>query len=665
MPNTTAMPRPRRTHRPPAPLVLLLAALLHGLLYLWLIPPWQHYDEPSHFEYARLLATNGTRPDSATVDPALRRAIATSMATHGFYGDSPPPDLSDDPPVSIGIAAFSHPPGYYALASLPLVLLPAATLASIESQLYATRGVSLLLYLLTVAVAIGIMRDLTAPGSPLRWAVPAVLVLLPPFVDLMTAVNSDAGAVAVASLFLWLAVRVVRDGVRPWAQLGLFVLVGALLPLFKNTAAVLVLLVPIVPVVVLLAVWRQRGWQWRWLVAGTGAASLLLLVLLLGFGDAAEWYRVRGSAAQPTPTRAVVPAAPHGTHAFTLEHAATGDDRHLAQPILPATAASLAGQTVTLGGWLWADQPIAAKLDLDSATRPGEARDMTSPLLAITTTPTFYATTFDIPADATAVTVAVVLPTADATDAATPPRLYADGLVLAAGNYATATAPTFAAATTAASTGEWDGQPFVNLLRNPSAERGTLRLQPWVTQTLGNVASSGGGRNFSQFVTVATDSTRTVAVLLADGTLTTPPDTLFSGIAWGQVRLEVPGFMWLTRGLLLAAGAGAGLWLWRARRHPPPAMLLPMLAVLAGALLLVWGATITRALPRVYDGFVFPVARYTYPAIVPTALLLVAGWRELWHPAWRHRATVGLLAALGGLALTTVARVWHYYYGQA
>lgn len=655
------MPRAHRksTHlrRPPLTLLLLLAALLHGLLYLWLIPPWQHYDEPSHFEYARLLASNGTRPDADAGDPALRRAIATSMATHGFYGDGTPPDLSGDAPVNIGIPAFSHPPGYYALASLPLVLLPTTALTSIESQLYAARAVSLLLYLLTVAVAIGTMRDLTAPASPLRWAVPAVLVLLPPFVDLMTAVNSDVGAVALASLFLWLAVRVVRDGLHPRAQVGLFVLVAALLPLFKNTAAVLVLLVP---AVLLLALWRQRGWQWRWLFAGAGAAALVLLLLVLSWGDAAGWYRVRGSATQPTATRANVPTAPHGTHAFTLAHATTGDDRHLAQPLLTSTATGLAGETVTLGGWLWADQPITAKLDMDTATRPGEARDMTSPLLAITTTPTFYAASFAVPADATAVTVALVLPT-EATTAAQPVTLYADGLVLAAGDYPSDTAPTFA--TAAATTGDWDGQPFTNLLRNASAEAGALRLQPWVIQTLGGVVSSGGGRNLSQFVTITTDSQRTGAVLLADGTLFIPFDTLFNGIAWGQVRLEMPGLVWLTRGLLLAAVAGAGLWLWRTRRSSPPAALLPMLAILAGALVLVWGAAITRALPRVYDGFVFAVARYTYPAIMPTALLLVAGWREWWHPAWRHRATVGLLAALGGLALASIARVWHYYYG--
>jgi len=33
---------------------ILVLALANGLLYLVLVPPWQHYDEPTHFEYAWL-----------------------------------------------------------------------------------------------------------------------------------------------------------------------------------------------------------------------------------------------------------------------------------------------------------------------------------------------------------------------------------------------------------------------------------------------------------------------------------------------------------------------------------------------------------------------------------------------------------------------------------
>ena len=59
----------------------------------------------------------------------------------------------------------------------------------ITSQLYVARMVSLLLFLLTIAIAGALARDLTPPRHMLRWAVPLGLALMPPFVDVMTAVK--------------------------------------------------------------------------------------------------------------------------------------------------------------------------------------------------------------------------------------------------------------------------------------------------------------------------------------------------------------------------------------------------------------------------------------------------------------------------------------------
>ena len=51
-------------------------ALLHALLYAWLIPPWQIPDEPSQFEYAALMASLGRVPRAGEADPALDRRLA-------------------------------------------------------------------------------------------------------------------------------------------------------------------------------------------------------------------------------------------------------------------------------------------------------------------------------------------------------------------------------------------------------------------------------------------------------------------------------------------------------------------------------------------------------------------------------------------------------------
>src|ERR1043166_5426812 len=64
---------------------LLLLALLHGLLYLAIVPPWQHYDEPTHFEYARLIALWNRPPILNEADLTTNREIADSMYRFRFW----------------------------------------------------------------------------------------------------------------------------------------------------------------------------------------------------------------------------------------------------------------------------------------------------------------------------------------------------------------------------------------------------------------------------------------------------------------------------------------------------------------------------------------------------------------------------------------------------
>ncbi len=68
-------------------LAVLLIAAIHGTLYLTLVPPWAHYDEPTHFEYAWLIANRLRLPKRDDVDRGLRQEVAASMLEHGFYRD--------------------------------------------------------------------------------------------------------------------------------------------------------------------------------------------------------------------------------------------------------------------------------------------------------------------------------------------------------------------------------------------------------------------------------------------------------------------------------------------------------------------------------------------------------------------------------------------------
>src|SRR5947208_14806600 len=83
--------------------LVLLIALCQGILYLCLQPPWQHYDEPTHFEYAWLIAHHPGLPPPGTVDQAARRDIAASMIQYNFFGNMPRPALLTDGPIEIGV----------------------------------------------------------------------------------------------------------------------------------------------------------------------------------------------------------------------------------------------------------------------------------------------------------------------------------------------------------------------------------------------------------------------------------------------------------------------------------------------------------------------------------------------------------------------------------
>ena len=263
--------------------LVLLIALCQGALYLALLPPWQHYDEPTHFEYAWLSANRALLPQTSDTDRAMRRELAASMLEQQFYWNLAQPTLFDDKkPVDVGVSELGHPPGYYLLVGLPLRLVRHLDMVS---QLYVARSVSVLLLLVSIAATAGLMRELTPPGHDLRWAVPLALALLPTFVDLMTAVNNDVGAVAVFSIFVWGAARTIRRGLN-WRRIVWLFATAALAAFVKNTAAVALALAPLA---VLVAFWLRRGWRWRWLFAGVAGCILLAVPLLFSWGDAAFW----------------------------------------------------------------------------------------------------------------------------------------------------------------------------------------------------------------------------------------------------------------------------------------------------------------------------------------------------------------------------------------
>lgn len=582
---------------------ILLLAVLNGLLYVFLTPPWQHYDEPNHFEYAWLAANLDHWPTAADFTPEFSRDVVRSMAANDFFaGMASQPDLTA-PEVRIpGYAQFDEPPLYYFLASLPLRGMHSN---SIEAQLYAARLVALGLFLLTVLAAWGVGRELTSPGNALRWMLPLGVVLLPGLADLATAVNNDAAAIATASCFIWGCMRLLKRG---FSLLHLAWVI-ACLPLMyfsKNTALAVVV---VLPVALLFSLARGR-WRWlAWAMLGGGAA--VLSILALRWGDAAYWHRMT---AQVSLTRQVNARAVVGRNVLVLDtrFPSTPDWSVPLLQLLPVEQGhKLRGKLVTFGVWMWASEPVQAHMPV--LRTPGQTIDQ---VVALGAEPAFYSYYVTILEDAERVWV-YLDPAPDPRDQV---RVYYDGFILAEGQRSLTEAPVFSAPD--GLSGEWGGQSFQNLLRNPSIEDGWPRVYSRFDD-LGTRLLPDETRP-SLLVTAVLDLSATG--FLYQVSALSIFRTFWGWFGWGHVPMLGSGGLYIILAVLTALGMlGFLAGIFRRRMHLAGDVLLALLILV----LATWGVTLIRGTEYLaYSKLYIPVARHAYPAIIPTLLGLCFGWQE-------------------------------------
>ncbi len=613
--------------------LVLAAGLLHGLLFVFLVPPWQHYDEPGRFEYAWLIANRPGLPEVGDYDAAMRRDVAASMVEHGFFAGlgQPPSPLAT--PAWIGISQLDDPPVYYWLAALPLRLVPTS---DVTLQLYLARLVSLSLYLVSLAAAYGCITELTRPGHPLRWLVPLALALLPGYTDLMTSVNNDVGAAAFGSLFLWCGLRLVRRGFDIRMGLLAVVLAGMCVGT-KNTAAPAALL--LIPAL-LLAFLRGKQFRFAW---GISLALLVAgMVWTLRLDGAASWYR----RAESQPVQCVTAAeAPLGRHALRLSLPHSWQALvQVMQPVAGTEMPALRGQVVTLGAWMWASRPLEMQTPVLS-----DGTQSWFDTIQIGTQPAFFAFSASVPEDATRLWIELRSPVDDGSGAV---QVWVDGVVLARGDWAGAPAPVFSAAR--AEQGEWQGAAFVNLARNASFE--SLWLQgSWAVDGL---LAQAGSLPITEGMASLSDLP--VARWYYQTSLENLLRTFWGRFGWGHVALLGPKPYRFLGVVAAVGGLGALLTLWQQRRR----LDWNALGWLGAALALVWGAALWRGAGSLTGLIFIPGARYAILVIVPTVLLLVQGWRKVCSlarlPGWV--ASLGMVIFFLGLDVWAWASIAGYYH---
>ncbi len=220
---------------------LLSLALVRGLLYAAIIPPWMAPDEPRHFEHVRLIYENGRLVSGSDLSLPIQRAIIASMDRFDFWrfgrfvnprfrpGTLPqsfddiwyPGEYNPDEP---NMAHELHQPSlYYALGATVLYALPTD---DVTMQLYVLRLLSVLICVVIVGLAYLVSRTLFPEEPALQLVVPSFVLFLPTYTFVSASVNNDRLAELAAALVISLLTLILARGARPATVASL---VGALL----------------------------------------------------------------------------------------------------------------------------------------------------------------------------------------------------------------------------------------------------------------------------------------------------------------------------------------------------------------------------------------------------------------------------------------------------
>lgn len=261
--------------------LLVGLAMVRGLLYAALIPPWQAPDEPGHFEQAWLIARLGRIPTAQDADPELERALVASLYEwrYGDYLGRPlPPRMPDrlaDLPPEI-FAGHSRTLGRFSPAYLWLALwiLPVQG-EDLLVGLYLARCASVALNAMILVAAWRLFRLLIPEQPTLARAMALFLALHPQHTFINAAVGEGPLAELGATLALYGWAHLL---IRGWTARGLaWALGGTVLGVVAKGTALY--LIPLAPVALTLALVRgfRRYWERALLGAVLGLAALGLV----------------------------------------------------------------------------------------------------------------------------------------------------------------------------------------------------------------------------------------------------------------------------------------------------------------------------------------------------------------------------------------------------
>jgi hypothetical protein len=247
---------------------LLALALVRGLIYAAVVPPWQAPDESAQFERARAALSAADWNSNSQNGPGWYDELSKSLFTFRYWDfiDAPRPAYAPD---SLGryIALYHEIYGTlygsrptYAVMALPLFLAPQQ---DIILQLYLVRLNTVLMNVAVIFLAYLIVQTIFPSDTFLVLGVPLIILFNPQHTHMLSTVNNGNLAELLTTAALYLMVNGVMQG---FSVLKVLAVLGFSLAAMWTKATTYFLPLAIGSIG-LFYLWTYRR-QWRWLLPG-------------------------------------------------------------------------------------------------------------------------------------------------------------------------------------------------------------------------------------------------------------------------------------------------------------------------------------------------------------------------------------------------------------
>lgn len=294
-------------HRQPQPAILYLIlalALVRGLIYLSVVPPWQAPDEPAHFERAKAALNAADWASTSENPPAWYAELRDSLIQFDFLDYTlRSATASPEAPLSNFIDLYQEVYGglygsrpTYAVIGWPLLLAPGQ---EVVLQLYLLRLGTVAMNLVILYLAYLTTRLIFPNNEFLSLGVPLLILFNPQHTHMLSTVNNGNLTELLAVITLYLVARGLRHG---FSLATILVIGSSALAAMWTKATGYFLIIPLATIG-LFYLWEYRR-RWPYLLGGGLAAGIVLYFFSparLAVLAAAGWSFLQGANLQLDP----------------------------------------------------------------------------------------------------------------------------------------------------------------------------------------------------------------------------------------------------------------------------------------------------------------------------------------------------------------------------